>query len=279
MKKVALITSAALFLFFIAGCSSGPTSSNSSSTEPSATPDPVVREPLTDAEVKKMYSSPDEYKGAFVNLSGVVFSNVEYDENGVYFQMWGDPENSNLNTVVGYPDPNFELESGQYVKLTGIVSGEFVGTNAFGGQISAAMIAADSLEISNYQDVVAPTLATASATVPTVEQLGYSVTVHKAELAENETRLYISATNNGSSEFSVYTFNMIIVQNGRQYEEEYNFSADYPELQTNILPGVTTEGVVTFPPMENAPFQLIIEGRSGNWDEDLENYVFDISFQ
>lgn len=214
-----------------------------------------------------------------MELSGVVFNTVEYDEDGVYFQMWGDPENSDLNTIVTYPDPNFALESDQYVKLTGTVMGEFTGTNAFGGEISAAVVTADTLEISTYQDVVSPTLATASADVPTVEQLGYSITVQKAELAENETRLYISATNNGSANFTIYSFNMTIVQDGHQYEEESNYDADYPELQSDIRPSVTTEGVVTFPALENAPFQLIIEARSDDWDEDIQDYVFNLDFQ
>ena len=214
-----------------------------------------------------------------MELSGVVFNTVEYDEDGVYFQMWGDPENSDLNTIVNYPDPNFALESGQYVKVTGTIMGEITGTNAFGGEISAAMVTANSLEISSYLDVVSPTLATASADVATVEQLGYSITVQKAELAENETRLYISATNNGSANFSIYSFNMTIVQDGHQYEEERNYAANYPEIQSDIRPSVTTEGVVTFPPLENAPFQLIIEARSDDWHEDIQDYVFNLDFQ
>lgn len=278
MKKIAVFASTSLFLYLISGCSSG-APSNTPSVEPSNTPEAVVQEPLTDAEVKMMYSAPDEYKGALVELSGVVFNTVEYDEDGVYFQMWGDPENSDLNTIVTYPDPNFALESDQYVKLTGTVMGEFTGTNAFGGEISAAVVTADTLEISTYQDVVSPTLATASADVPTVEQLGYSITVQKAELAENETRLYISATNNGSANFTIYSFNMTIVQDGHQYEEESNYDADYPELQSDIRPSVTTEGVVTFPALENAPFQLIIEARSDDWDEDIQDYVFNLDFQ
>lgn len=278
MKKIAVFASTSLFLYLISGCSSG-APSNTPSVEPSNTPEAVVQEPLTDAEVKMMYSAPDEYKGALVELSGVVFNTVEYDEDGVYFQMWGDPENSDLNTIVTYPDPNFALESDQYVKLTGTVMGEFTGTNAFGGEISAAVVTADTLEISTYQDVVSPTLATASADVPTVEQLGYSITVQKAELAENETRLYISATNNGSANFIIYSFNMTIVQDGHQYEEESNYDADYPELQSDIRPSVTTEGIVTFPALENAPFQLIIEARSDDWDEDIQDYVFNLDFQ
>ncbi|MBM6886968.1 hypothetical protein [Pseudoflavonifractor phocaeensis] len=278
MKKIAVFASTSLFLYLISGCSSS-TPSSTPSVEPSNTPEAVVQEPLTDAEVKMMYSAPDEYKGALVELSGVVFNTVEYDEDGVYFQMWGDPENSDLNTIVTYPDPNFALESDQYVKITGTVMGEFTGTNAFGGEISAAVVTADTLEISTYQDVVSPTLATASADVPTVEQLGYSITVQKAELAENETRLYISATNNGSANFIIYSFNMTIVQDGHQYEEESNYDADYPELQSDIRPSVTTEGIVTFPALENAPFQLIIEARSDDWDEDIQDYVFNLDFQ
>lgn len=270
MKKVTLLMLTLVMLLSLIGCGGN---------EGQSADDGESQVPLSEADIRKLYTTPENYIGSVVDLSGVVFGTVEYDDSGVYFQMWGDPENSDMNTVVAYLDPDFELEDGQYVKLHGEVADVFEGENMLGGTIIAPTILASSLEISTYQDVVAPTVATASAATPTIDQLGYEVTVQKAELAEKETRLYVSVANNGSSEFSVYSFNMVIIQDGTQYEEEMNFYADYPELQSDILPGVTTEGIVTFPAIEQAPFQVIIEGSTYNWDEDINNYVFDMNIQ
>lgn len=271
MKKAILFGTSLALVLSLFGCGG-----QSSDTPPSAS-EPV--EPLSADEVKKMYSSPKDYKGSFVELSGIVFGGVEYDDDGLYFQMFGDPTNMDMNTLVGYDDPAFELEDDQYVKLTGEVIDVYEGENLLGGKVVAPVIRADSLEISSYIDVVSPTLATAQAATPAVDQHGYVVTIDKAELSATETRLYVSVTNNGSSSFSVYPFNMRIVQDGTQYEETTNFDAGYPELQSDILPGVTTEGIVTFPPLQNAPFTVLVEGQSDDWDEDFKDYTFELAFE
>ena len=275
MKRLFTLVMTIFVAVSLVGCG-GTTSQEQNSNTQSQDEPP---EPLTEAEVKMMYSNPEEYIGSTVELVGIVFAGVEYDEDAIYFQMWGDPENLDLNTVVTYPDPTFKLEDDQYVKVVGEVVDVFEGENMMGGTITAPAIRASSLEVLSYQDAMAPTISTATAATQTIEQYGYSVTVQKAELAESETRLYISVTNNGSNEFNLYTFNMKIIQNGTQYEEEMNYNADYPEIQSGILPGVTTEGIVTFPALEQAPFQVIIEGSSGDWHEDLKDYVFDLAFQ
>ena len=268
MKLAIAILGGLLCAALLAGC----TASGAEET-----PEAVV--PLTEADTRLMYSDPDEYKGAYVTLSGVVFTDPEYNEDGVRFQIWADPENRDLNTVVNYAASGFELDTDQYVRVSGIVEGELSGFNMFSGVVSAPEIEADSVEILSYQEVMAPTIATAYAAAPEVDQFGYTVSVQKVELAENETRVYVSVTNNGAAEFKIYDFNARIVQNGRQYDQENNYDADYPELQSGILPGVTSEGIITFPALEESPFQLIIEGNSDSWEEDIQDYVFDLSFE
>ena len=118
-----------------------------------------------------------------------------------------DPENIDYNTVVAYFDPELTLEDGQYIRISGTVIDVFEGENMMGGKIVAPAIQADTLEVISYKDAVRPTVATATTINNTVEQYGYSVAVQSVELAEKETRAYISVTNNGSSEFSLYGFN------------------------------------------------------------------------
>lgn len=263
----------AILLIFLVGCSSTTdlnSTSDNNGTEPAS-------EPLSDSEIKRMYSNPSDYIDSTVELAGVVFGSVDYDSDGVYFQMWADPENSDLNTVVAYFDPELTLEDGQYVRIKGTVIDVFEGENMMGGQIIAPAIQADTLEVISYKDAVRPTVATATAVNSTIEQYGYSITVQNVELAEQETRAYISVTNNGSSNFSAYDFNMTLIQNGTQYDSSPNYMADYPELQSDIRPGVTTEGVVVFPAIEEAPFQIIMEASSSDWSQTLQEYVFDFN--
>ena len=46
------------------------------------------------------------------------------------------------------------------------------------------------------------------------------------ELAEKETRVAVTVTNNGAAAFSIYDSSAKIVQNGKQFEREYNSYAD-----------------------------------------------------
>lgn len=264
-----------ILLAILVGCTTSTTNpgSGNNDTESSETP----AEPLSDSEIKRMYSNPSDYIGSTVELVGVIFGGVDYDGDGIYFQMWADPEIIDYNTVVAYFDPELTLEDGQYIRISGTVIDVFEGENMMGGQIVAPAIQADTLEVISYKDAVRPTVATATAINNTVEQYGYSVTVQSVELAEKETRAYITVTNNGSSEFSLYGFNMVLIQDGTQYEYTPNYMADYPELQSSIRTGITTEGVVVFPAIQQEPFQIIMEASTYDWNQPLQEYVFDFN--
>lgn len=279
MKKYLAACLAISLTLSLTACNRSSDSSSGSNTVSSATSSSsapqTLPEPLSEREVKMMYSDPESYIGSVVELTGKVFAGVEYDSDGVYFQLWADPENNNLNTVVAYQDPEFELEDDDYIRLTGEVVNVFEGQNMMGGTIVAPAILAYKIEVLSYKDAVMPTIATATATNATIDQFGYTVTVQNIELAEQETRVYISIQNNGANEFSLYDFNAVLIQDRTQYETQPNYVADYPEHQTTIRPGITTEGVIVFPAIQQQPFQLIMEGSSYDWNEDIEDYIFD----
>ncbi|WP_040659714.1 DUF4352 domain-containing protein [Oscillibacter ruminantium] len=279
MKKLMSLVLALLLAATMVACGSTPDSESHSSSTLSAENTSTGAVPLTASEIKQMYSSPESFEGSYVEITGQVFGTVEYEGDAIYFQMWGDPARSDLNTVVSYGDPSFDLSANDYVQICGKVAGTFEGENMVGGKIIAPAIQATSVTKTSYQDAIAPTQSVATAGVPTQDQFGYSVTVQKVELADKETRAYISITNNGKDTFSLYSFNAIILQNGKQYDYVANYDADYPEIQTDLRPGITTEGVITFPAIEASAFQLIMEASSADWDEDVQDYTFDLSFQ
>lgn len=255
------------------------TSSNSSKEIVSSEKPQVDSSPLSESEIKELYTDPDRFTGRTVSLVGKVFSQPEKDQSGIYFQMFSDAENNEGNTIVAYMDPDFEVEDGDYVKLTGIVQGKFEGSNAYGGTITAAQILATTVEKSSYVDVVSPALKTLTSDNTTLTQHGYSVSLTKIEFAEQETRLYVTVTNGGKDKFNLYSFNAKIVQDGKQYEEQTNYDADYPEVQTDLLPGTTTEGIIVFPKLEQKSLQVVLEASSEDYHEDFEPYSFDISIE
>jgi len=135
---------------------------------------------------------------------------------------------------------------------------------------------ADSVEVSSYKDIAAPTLKEVVPSNNTIEQFGYSVTVNKIELAKEETRVYLTVKNNGSNKFSLYSFNTLIIQDGKQFEEQSNYDAGYPEVQTDLTKGVQTEGIISFPPINDGNFKLTLEGSSDNYEETLKPFEFEI---
>ena len=231
--------------------------------------------PLKGKNIKKVYSDPGSYKDYCVEITGQVFGGVDYDDGIIALQMWGDPVNNDRNTIVYIYDEDFEVEDGDYLKIKGIIAGEFKGENMMGGKISALEVDAVEAEVIDYIEAVAPANKTVEVN-QTVNQKGYSVTVQKIEYADTETRVYMQVNNGGAEKFSFYTYDAKLVQGNKQYEEQDNWDADYGGFNTEISVGVTLDGIVAFPAIEDGPFYLEFEGHSDDWMEDLQPYVFNV---
>ena len=78
---------------------------------------------MTEEEIAQMYSNPEQFEGRTLEICGRIFDTPEYDDQAVYFQMWADPENSEWNTIVAYRDSSVDLESDNYVRISGTVQG------------------------------------------------------------------------------------------------------------------------------------------------------------
>ena len=237
-----------------------------------------VVEYVSEDEIENVFSNPADYYGKYIELSGKIFTNPELGENKISFQMFSDVENSEDNAYVTYESENAkEVNNYEYVIVEGKIKGSVSGKNMLGGVVTALEIEAVSVEESNYIDIVVPTIKEISVG-QTIDQLGYTVTVDKIELAEKETRVYLTVENNGSESFSVYTWSTKIVQDGKQFEPEFNFYYDYEEVQSDLIVGTSSSGMINFPALDTTkPIQLHIEGSSNNWEEEIETYIFDIA--
>jgi hypothetical protein len=262
-RLVLLAAGVAAVLLLAAACGGGKkrvvvtaTATQSESTEVTST------DHFTRDNWDLLASNPDAYTGASVDIVGRVFVAPERDEGAIYFQMWADPKNSEWNTVVSYADGSLPIREDSYVHVTGTVQGKFEGQNAFGGDVSAPVIVADTAKVVDATAAASPSRAVLGRAQ--YAQAGITITVRKVELAADETRFFVSVNNRSSYEFNIYDYSAKVVQGGRQYEHEYS-SADYPELSSDLLPGAFTTGVIVFPPLRpNGGIKLYLEGSSEN---------------
>ena len=95
-----------------------------------------------------------------------------------------------------------------------LVKDEFTGKNAFGGDVSAVAVIADTAEVVDALAAAPPATATAKVS-KTQTQHGLSITIEKVEFADAETRVFVSVRNASSHNASFYDFNAKAVQHGQ----------------------------------------------------------------
>jgi hypothetical protein len=275
MKKALLTFIFAALSLSLAGCGEE-TSTTDGANEAASEVSESKGTLLSADEFEKMFSDPKKYKGSKVEFYGRIFVEPERDSDGTYLQVFAN-NNSERNTIIMIEDPNVDVAMDDIIHVTGTVKDAFEGENAFGGVITAPMILADSIEKTDYQTAFAPAKQTIELNAEQ-NQHGYKLTVQKVELADQETRVYVQVANETNNKIYFYTFDAKLIANGKQLEEEMNYDANYPEVQSELLPGVTTDGIIVFPALEEgvSTFQLYFEGSSDNWEIDFEPFVFDV---
>lgn len=233
---------------------------------------------LTQQEIEMLYVHPKDYRGRPVEMTGKIIWDVKRDAKNVYFQMYQDIANFRNNTVVEYADQELSIAKGDYVRVKGRVVDEINGEKLLDAGSSAPRILAESVEVISYKDIFAPTLK-GIVSEEVINQYGYSITLQKVELAEKETRVYLAVNNNGNSKFTLYNFSSLIIQDGKQYEIQNNWEADYPMIQSELDVGEQSEGIICFPPIKASDFTIVFKGNSLNWDEQIKPFEFNVSVQ
>lgn len=260
-KHIAIILTLFTTIFFLAGCGSS---------------EPAEKVYLEDSEIDAALSDGDSYKGKYINIAGKVFS-IDKDGDTVAMQAWYDVENAEQQFIV-YADK--ELASGvkedSFVKVDGKITGTFTGENYFGGEITALLIEAESLEIGGYDDIYAPAENTKEVG-KTQDQHGVSVTLDRIEYAKGEARVYLSVKNESGYPASIYTYDAKAIQDGKQFEHEDNYEAGYDGDIGEVLDGASKEGILRFKGLDpEKPAKIQIGAYSDNWDIEMEDFVFEV---
>lgn len=274
MKKVFVLFFCIILSITLIACGSSQQTTNNSDNSKEK-----VSELLSEEEFNQMFADPSKYKGDRVDFYAKIFMPPEKDENTTYVQAYADPQNSDKNTIIGIQDTSIDLQDGDIIHVIGIVKDKLEGENAFGAKLVLPMILADSIEKTDYATAFLPPLFTLDVNQE-IDQNGYVLNISKIEFAEAETRVYVTVTNNSDDKITFYKFNTNLVQGNKQYEKEDNYAADYPDPQSELLPGITTEGIICFPALDPEAKQLkvISEGRSENYQLKFEPFVFDLTW-
>lgn len=229
----------------------------------------------------ELVSDPDAHEGAAVDVTGQLLERPEVVDGELAFQMYADPENLEWNTIVYTEDTSDalqELNSDDYVRVKGEVLGEFEGENAFGASLTVPAIQASDVQTVSAGQAVDPAQKVMQVNRTAGDQ-GFSVTLQKLEFGEESTRAYVTMNNGTGRGASFYTFDAKIRQGAQQIdylEDSYAYYEEEP--QSDLGPGVQTEGVLAFGPVDpNQPFELIIPWTSNNYNINSRPVVFEIS--
>jgi hypothetical protein len=266
--KLALLLLCIIFTFL--GCGN----SNQVSTKE------VAQKLLEKEDYEKMYSDPDKYKNYTVDFYCQVFADVQKDDKGTYLQAWANPDQNTKNTLIKINDPQLDVKKDDIIHVTGTVEKAYKGKNAFGAEITAPLINASKIEKSDYAQAFSPAIKAIDVNKE-IDQNGYVIKVSKVELAQQETRVYLKITNNSQNKINFYTFNSNATQGNKQFDNKDNFKANYPKLQSNILPGVSTEGILVLQPMDpnGDTIKLLLNGSSDNYKIKINPFVFEIALK
>ena len=226
--------------------------------------------PITADEIDELYTSPDNFVGRTFEFTGSVLD-VEKDGSDLYIQVYYDILNYDKNTIVVYPDADISLKDEDFVKVKGTVDGTFTGENYIGGEVEAPQITAKKVKKIDAMEAF-PATKTVEVN-KTVEKGDYVVTVSKVDFTNSETRIYVKVENNSSESFDNYPDQGVIVQNGKQYETTWN--EYYPEPSCELRAGASSESVISFDKVDEAPFTFSFTGYDEYTYDELE-FVFDI---
>lgn len=230
-------------------------------------------------DINVVSSDPDNYKGKYIKFDACHVTQIQEDNDAIYYQVYIDLDYNNSVLVELPKSVSTSKISADYVSIDGQIKGNYSGQTIIGVDANWAYIIADSMTPTTYTDSFGKADTTWAYSDKIVEQNGAKIQVTKVEFNSIETRVYVTITNNSSANFSAWGYDAKIVQNGQQYETTYNYNADYPEISTDLLPGASTSGVICFPALQPSDLQFQMEASSEDWDLEFNPYSFDLTSQ
>ena len=230
-------------------------------------------------DITAVASNPDSYTGKYIKFTGIV-SSVDSNDDIYGCQVYVDMDYNN-SVLVEIPKSVMPEapKSNDLINFDAKIEKAKDGQTVMGVDSTWAYLVADSAEKTTYLDSFGKADTTWEFTDKVSEQNGISISVTKVEFAKDETRIYVTATNNSSDKMNIWSSSSNVIQNGQQYAQTYNYNSfeEYPELSSDLLPGATSSGILCFDKLDPAALQLYIEGSSDNYEIEFSPFTFDLA--
>ncbi len=229
--------------------------------------------------INMVVSDPDSYSGEYVKFYGIVSQTCEEDDDSYIYQAYIDTDyNNSILLQVSKDIAPDEFKEDSFISVDAKIKGSQSGQTVIGVDTSWAYLIAASAVETTYIDSFGKADTTWEFDNQKIEQHGITVQVTKVEFADDETRFYVDVTNDSKSDVSIYSSSARVVQDKKQYEESYSaYGDEYPELSSDLTPGATSSGIITFDKLDSSDLQLILEGYSDDYEIELEPFKFDLA--
>ncbi len=227
---------------------------------------------LTKEQKTDIYANTKGKEGYFVKIKGKILSISEND--GIKAIQVMDSENNDEVACV-LTDLKEKFVEEEPIEAIGYVTGTMEGINGFGAKVSNPTIHATEINKIEEKELKAPTTKEVTYSDKKITHLGYTIEIKKVEFSKEETRVFLEVENKGKAEINFFESNAKIIQGNTQYDHEYP-KAEYKELNDEIKPGIKSDGVMTFKPIKEENFKLILKGYSNDYNEKLEDFEFEL---
>ena len=225
---------------------------------------------IDQSDIHKVFGDPYSYIGKHIIIVGQVMNT--YKEGSITtVQAWHDIDNLSEDFITYIADSN-NFKNDEIIIVDGEIEGVFRAENIFGGEISEPQIKAESITKSTYAEAVAPALETREINKG-VTEADVTLTVLRIEFAENETRIYVTLENKSGYTVNAYTNGARVVQEGKQYDADYNWKAGYPTID-RVSDNASSEGIICVKALEpQKSITLHVDASSDNWDIHMNEFV------
>jgi hypothetical protein len=259
LKKFKLGIFIILIFFIFSGCESRVRNLSSS-------------KPLTKGEFQVMLDEPEKYKSRPVDFYGKLYVLPGKIKNSGYFVLLPNPRESTKSIVVEIANSklNIEFATQDILHVKGIVEGKNKKRNNAGVVLEAPYILAGSIEKEKDLTVFYPAYKVINYNQKqTID--AFTITIGKIELAEKETRIYISITNELDEEI-IFSDYPNYLSYGSKKEHTMNSNQDqYPSIYSYIPAKATKDGILLFPAIDRSVTEAVlsIEGAGYRQTEPL----------
>jgi hypothetical protein len=197
-----------------------------------------------------LVSNPDQYKGARVDISGKIFAppQVPSSKRGITVQTYMDPKNSTWNTVIRYKNSGLRFAQGDYIHVVGTVQGTATSKDTSGASVNGVAVTASSIKKTDAIAAASLPLRVATTRGYSTTQNGVTVAITTVEFAPDETRAFVTVVNGSQANASFSAASSHAVQNSQSFDTRPN--RDYPQVASEVKPGVTSSGIVVFGPLD-----------------------------